>query len=149
MHSFAAAGASFLIAVLWFDLMFDVQVRNRSGEVLPPDLLDSISAYYKRVTTDAKPMSNLIALVMILTLGALVVEIVRREVPLWLSIASLLLAASAICLAALRIVSNAVRLGSGIGTPEERSRVARSIYRDHVFCLVAMIGAAALQLSVH
>ena len=28
MHSFAAAGAAFLLAVLWFDLMFDVQTRN-------------------------------------------------------------------------------------------------------------------------
>src|SRR6267378_4476866 len=28
MHSFAAAGAGFLLAVLWFDLMFDVQTRE-------------------------------------------------------------------------------------------------------------------------
>lgn len=33
MHSFAAAG--FLLAVLWFDLMFDVQTRKHAGGVLP------------------------------------------------------------------------------------------------------------------
>ncbi len=32
MHAFAAAGAAFLICVLWFDLMFDAQVRGHDGE---------------------------------------------------------------------------------------------------------------------
>jgi len=35
MHTFAAAGAGFLLAVLWFDLMFDVQTRKYTGD-LPP-----------------------------------------------------------------------------------------------------------------
>ena len=42
MHTCAAAGAAFLLAVLWFDLMFDVQTRkcvenpllNDSGRVV-------------------------------------------------------------------------------------------------------------------
>jgi len=53
MHSFVAAGAGFLLAVLWFDLMFDVQTRKHASDVLPPDVLTSISTYYRRVTTDA------------------------------------------------------------------------------------------------
>ena len=36
MHTFAAAGAAFLLAVLWFDLMFDVQVRRHPVGTLPP-----------------------------------------------------------------------------------------------------------------
>jgi hypothetical protein len=28
MHAFAAAGAGFLLAVLWFDLMFDVHLAK-------------------------------------------------------------------------------------------------------------------------
>ena len=68
MHTFAAAGAGFLLAVLWFDLMFDVQTRKHTGEVLPPEVLTSISAYYRRVTTEAYPMNRLVALVMLLTL---------------------------------------------------------------------------------
>ena len=45
MHTFAAAGAGFLLAVLWFDLMFDVQTRKYPDEALPAEVLASISAY--------------------------------------------------------------------------------------------------------
>ena len=61
MNTFVAAGAGFLLAVLWFDLMFDTQTDKHSGDVLPSDVLASISAYYRRVTTDAYPMNRLIA----------------------------------------------------------------------------------------
>ena len=44
MHTFAAAGAAFLLAVLWFDLMFDVQVRRHPTDPLPAEVLASISA---------------------------------------------------------------------------------------------------------
>jgi hypothetical protein len=49
MHTFAATGAGFLLAVLWFDLMFDVQLRRHTENPLPPEVLASISAYYLRV----------------------------------------------------------------------------------------------------
>ena len=42
MHAFVAAGAGFLLAVLWFDLMFDVQTRKHVGNPLPPEVLASI-----------------------------------------------------------------------------------------------------------
>src|SRR5712675_1810396 len=76
MHTFIAAGAGFLLAVLWFDLMFDVQTRKHSGNPLPPEVLASISAYYRRVTTEAYPMNRLVALIMLLTLAAICGEIV-------------------------------------------------------------------------
>src|SRR5271169_6273708 len=81
MHTYAAAGTSFLLAVLWFDLMFDVQTRKAAGDVLPADVLASISAYYRRVTTEAYPMNRLVALVMVLTLLAIVLEIVAGKSP--------------------------------------------------------------------
>jgi hypothetical protein len=56
-----AAGAGFLLAVLWFDLMFDVQVLGQGGPVLAEERLSSIAAYYARVTTAARPMNRLIA----------------------------------------------------------------------------------------
>ncbi len=49
MEAFVTAGAGFLLAVLWFDLMFDVQARG----TVTDDAIASISAYYRRVTTDA------------------------------------------------------------------------------------------------
>src|SRR5437667_3401644 len=77
-HTFAAAGAGFLLAVLWFDLMFDVQTRKPPhSAVLPPEVLALISAYYRRVTTEAYPMNRLVALVMLLTLAAICAEIAQ------------------------------------------------------------------------
>jgi hypothetical protein len=57
-------GAGFLGAVLWMDLMFDVQVRGHRGRELPEEVLTSITSYYRRATTQARPMNRLIALVM-------------------------------------------------------------------------------------
>ena len=54
MAAFVTAGAGFLLAVLWFDLMFDVQVIGHRGAVLPEAVLASIAAYYARVTTRAR-----------------------------------------------------------------------------------------------
>ena len=44
MYAIAAAGASFLLAALWFDLMFDMQTREQAGDPLPPEVPASISA---------------------------------------------------------------------------------------------------------
>jgi hypothetical protein len=63
MPTIAAAGSVLLLAVLWLDLMFDVQSRKHAGGLLPTEVLASISAYYRRVTTEAYPMNRLVALV--------------------------------------------------------------------------------------
>ena len=147
MHALVAAGASFLAAVLWFDLMFDVQARRHRGEALPPEVLTSIAAYYRRVTTDARPMNLLVALVMVLTFVLMAAEIVAnagRGVADWVSLAAV---ASALGLARTRTVPSAVRLGSAKDTAEVQSRLARAVLRDHQFCLAAMILVDALQLS--
>jgi hypothetical protein len=143
--AFAAAGSAFLIAVLWFDLMFDVQARGRQ-EPLPTSVLASIGAYYRRVTTDASPMGRLVSVVMLATLAALVAEIALRAAPLWLSLASLVLTLGAVGLAIGRTVRNAVRLGAGEGDEPARTRLARLIFSDHLYCLAAMTSSLALQL---
>ena len=58
MHLAATTGLGFLLAVLWFDLMFDVQVVGHREPLLPVAVLDSIGAYYRRVTTNARPMNR-------------------------------------------------------------------------------------------
>ncbi len=147
MHAFAAAGAGFLVAVLWFDLMFDVQARRQPGDTISPEALASISAYYRRVTTDARPMNRLIALVMGLTLLAIVVEIIRGVEPWWTGWASLAIAASAIGLALGRTIRNAVRLGAGKDSLDARARLARAVYQDHLYCFSAMVLVVGLQLA--
>ena len=147
MNAIAAAGAGFLVAVLWFDLMFDVQTRGHGGETLPADVLASISAYYRRVTTDARPMNQLVAAMMLVTLAAIVAEIVRGQHPIWIGWLSLALTASAVGLAMARTVKNAVGLGRATDPLDAQSRLARTIYRDHVFCIAAMTGVLAQQLA--
>jgi hypothetical protein len=147
MHSVAAAGAGFLLAVLWFDLMFDVQVRGKEGRTLPPEVLDSIAAYYRRVTTEARPMNRLVSVAMFVTVAAIVVEIAKGVDPLWQSGGSLLFLLGAVGLALTRTFRNAATLGGGADTPEIRSRLARLIYRDHLCCLGAIVVVIGLQLA--
>jgi hypothetical protein len=147
MHACAAAGAAFLVAVLWFDLMFDVQTRRHAGDSLPAEVLASIGGYYRRVTTEATPMNRLITVVMGLTALSIVAEIVRGAAPWWIGWISLGAAISGIGLAAARTVPDAVRLGRGVDPIDVQSRLARSVYRDHVFCLSAMVLVVALQLA--
>jgi hypothetical protein len=146
MHSFAAAGAAFLLAVLWFDLMFDVLTRKHAGDPLLPEVLASISSYYRRVTTEAYPMNRLVALVMLLTLAAIVTEIVQGEYAWWIGWGSLLLAGSGFVPTMTRTVPNARRLGSAQDSAEEQSRLARAICRDHMFSFARMSCVLLLQL---
>jgi hypothetical protein len=150
MRSFAAAGAGFLLAVLWFDLMFDVQTRKHPGDPLPPEVLTSISAYYRRVTTEAYPMNRLVALVMLLTLAAICGEIVLQgQNPWWIGWGSLALAGSGFVPTMIRTVPNAKRLGTAADSAEEQSRLARAICRDHMFSFARMSAVLALQLIAH
>ena len=146
MQTIVAAGAGFLLAVLWFDLMFDVQTRGHEGAALPPEVLGSIRAYYKRVTTDAYPRNRLVAAVMLLTLLGIIAEVVLGVVPWWVAWGSLALSGSGIVPSLTRTVPNAVRLGSGVDSAEEQSALARSIYRAHRFAFARMSGVLLLQL---
>ena len=147
MHTFVAAGAGFLLAVLWFDLMFDVQTRKHAGDPLPPEVLASISAYYRRVTTDAYPMNRLVALVMVLTLVAIGAQIVEAASPWWIGWGSLALAGSGFVPTLARTVPNARRLGSAKDSPDTQSTLARSVCRDHLFSFARMSLVLGLQLS--
>jgi hypothetical protein len=147
VNAFAAAGAGFLIAVLWFDLMFDVQVLGGEGGELPEEVLASIAAYYARVTTAARPMNRLIATVMLATISAVIVEIAARGEPAWLAWISLALVLPPVALAAARTVPSAVRLSSRVDAPAQQSALARSILRDHLLCISAITTLLVLQLA--
>ncbi|MFI4935701.1 MAG: hypothetical protein ACHP7N_13845 [Caulobacterales bacterium] len=146
MHAFAAAGAGFLMAVLWFDLMFDVQAR-RGGAVAPEAALASICAYYRRVTTEASPMGRVVSLVMLATVAAIIAGIVRGETPWWIGWPSLAAALVGMGLALARTVRNAVRLGAAADPPAEQTRLARLILADHLVSLAAMTLVLGLQLA--
>ena len=145
--AFVTAGAGFLLAVLWFDLMFDVQVARHTTGTLPEGVLSSIASYYRRATTEARPMNRLIAAVMVLTIVAIGVQIASAERQEWVAWISLALALAAILLAAAHTVPRAVRLGARTDPPPRQSELAREIFRDHLFCLLAMAAVLVLQLS--
>jgi hypothetical protein len=147
LNAIAAAGAGFLLCVLWFDLMFDVQALRAPGGELSEAVLASVAAYYARVTTAARPMNRLIALVMLATLAAIVAEIARGEVGAAVGWASLALAAGPIALAGAVTVPSAVRLGTRADTPARQSALARSIGRQHLLCLAGIAALLALQLA--
>jgi hypothetical protein len=143
------ACSGFLLAVLWMDLIFDSQVvphRNSSGP-LPEPVLESIAAYYHRATTTSRPMGRLIAVVMVILLGALGFHAVRGHDPGWLLGTSAALAGVPIALALARTVPNAVRLGNRVGSPADQTRLARSILADHVICFGCMLGFVALWVT--
>ena len=148
MTAFVTAGAGFLSAVLWFDLIFDSQVRRHAAEPhLPEDVLASIAAYYRRATTEAHPMSLLVAAVMAGTLAALVAQLAGDAVDDWVAVFALIPAATAIGIAGLSTVPNARRLGARRDPLAVQSGLARAIYRDHVVCLTLIVGVLAIELG--
>jgi hypothetical protein len=147
--SLLTACSGFLFAVLWMDLIFDVQVlRHRAaGEELPEPVLASIAGYYHRATTTSRPMSRLIALVMLTLLGALGFQATRGQDPGWLLVVSALLAGTPTMLALTQTVPDAVRLGHRTDSPPEQTRLARSICRDHLVCAGCMLAFLVLWVA--
>ena len=143
----AVACAGFLAAVLWMDLMFDVQVLRHGSLELPEAVLASIAAYYRRVTTDASPLGYLIGVVMAVTVVSVSAQAIRAPGPPWRRLVPVVLLVGPILLAAARVFPNAVRLGARLGSPAGQSALARAICRDHLVCLVCVGGFLAIQLG--
>ena len=138
----------FLLGVLWMDLMFDVQVLPQlfGGASIPEAALDSISAYYRRVTTDARPMGHLVGTGIALSVLGSLAQGVGAAGGLWYRFAPLLFSGIPGSLAALRTVPNAIRLGGRADTLEVQAELARSILLDHLICVTSIAIFIALQL---
>ena len=146
MATLLTACGGFLLAVLWMDLIFDIQVlQHRSTrDELPEAVLASIADYYHRATTTSRPMSRLIALVMVILLGALGFQAARGHDPGWLLATSAGLAGVPMVLALTHTVPSAVRLGHRADSRAEQTRLARSICRDHLICAGGMLAFLVL-----
>jgi hypothetical protein len=145
VSSLLAACGGFLLAVLWMDLIFDVQVlrhRDRAAE-LPDAVLASIATYYRRVTTTARPMGHLVGAAAALPPGRAVAFASGSR---GFALAGLLLCGIPILLALLRVVPNAVRLATRSDTARVQTALARSICTDHLVCLAAILGFIVVQL---
>jgi hypothetical protein len=92
-------------------------------------------------------MSRLIAVVMVVLLGALGFRAARGHDPGWLLAVSALLAGGPILLALTHTVPNAARLGSRSGDRAEQTALARSIWRDHLVCAGCMLAFLVLWVT--
>ena len=126
--------------------MFDVQARRHPENDVPAEARASIGAYYARVTTEASPMSRLVAVAMLTTIAAIGAELVRDDLPAWRAWPALLLTLGAVGLAAGRTVGNAQRLGRQSDDAAQQSRLAHMILRDHLLCIGAIALVLLLQL---
>jgi hypothetical protein len=140
-----SACGGFLLAVLWMDLLFDIQVmRHRTGDV-PDDVLASIAAYYRRVTTTSRPMGRLVVAVMVVALATLGVELATVG-PRWHVLASCGLGGAPIIGAIVKTFGDAARLGARRDDIATQSALARSIFREHVWYVVGITSLIALQI---
>ena len=145
VHALLAACGGFLLAVLWFDLMFDVQVLGQASP-LPDATRASIAHYYARVTGGAHPMQRLIALVMaVAVLGSFTRAWRSGRLLPWVAFGTAIVPVG---LAGARVLPNAVRLGTGMGTPLEQSALARAVFLDHVFCWISIAVFTAIQIAL-
>jgi cytochrome bd-type quinol oxidase subunit 2 len=147
VQPFVTAGTGFLLCVLWFDLMFDVQVlKHRGHGAVREEVLASIAGYYRRVTR-AMPMNRLVAVVMLGTVAAIVAEIAGDDTEEWAAWASLILVVPPIVLAFVHTFPLGARLGSRRDPVSVQSALARSICRDHLLCLAAIVPLLVIQLA--
>jgi hypothetical protein len=148
MPRILAASGGFLLAVLWMDLMFDVQVlaSELGGAPMPESALASSAGYYRHVVTESALMRQFISLVIVVTVGGSLVQATRGGGARWRRILAPLLCGSASTLAALRIIPNAARLGARTDPTEGQSALAAAIFHDHVLCFVAIAAFVAIQL---
>ena len=84
---------------------------------------------------------------MVVLLGALVVQAIRSDEPLWVTVMSIPAALLGIGLATVRIFGRARRLGARTDPPAVQSELARDIFQAHVVCLAAMVTLLAVQLA--
>jgi hypothetical protein len=91
-------------------------------------------------------MNLLVAVAMLGTLAAVVVELFRDVDPTWTGWASLALLVVPILLAQLRTVPNAVKLGRRADPVPVQSALARVILRDHLVCIGALVAVLIVQL---
>lgn len=135
------AGGGFLLAVLWMDLMFDVQYFGDA----PAVGVQSMAAYYHRVTLDAGWMTYLVAAVMLVTIAGVIVQLRRSSEPRWRRITIAALALVPIALA-LSVVLPAARELATTAAVEDRLLLARTIAVSHIACFASIATFIGVQL---
>jgi len=144
------AGLGFLAGILWLDLIFDAQMlgMRERDDLQRAEALNSVSAYYRHALGGARRLDVFIAVVMMLTLAAIIVQWIGHASPAWVSWTSLIATVVPISIAAGHTIPSAKRLAA---TPPEatgeRQRLARSVLRDHIVAFSGILLALSVQLA--
>lgn len=135
------AGSGFLLAVLWMDLMFDLQVlghrvrSSRAGAGVHRGLLPSRDDHLAPDgPADRSGHGDCV--------GRVGISGSQGHDPGWLLLASAGLAGIPVGLAWVHTVPCAVRLGNRVDDAAQQSRLARAICRDHLLgtgCMAAFV----------
>ena len=80
------------------------------------------------------------------SIATLLMQIIGGSQQRLVGLLSLPFCGAPILLAGLRVVPNAVRLGSRVDSAGEQSRLARAICRDHLLCLGGIVIFVTVQL---
>jgi hypothetical protein len=91
-------------------------------------------------------MNRLVAAAMLTTVVAILVQLIRDDAPRWVSAVSALTALVPIGVAGGRTVPSAVRLGARQDSVAAQSSLARSVCRDHLFCVSGIATLLLVQL---
>ena len=140
----------FLLAVLWFDLMFDTAALPFAwrGQDVSMQAVDVIAAYYRRAVIASFPMNLLVAVMM---LGALACALWRLafdvETPLWVRAVCVVLVGAAVVVALLKTVPEARRLGQQNDPLPVQATLAVSILKAHIAFFAMMLSFVILQYA--
>lgn len=149
-RALALMGGGFLLAVLWFDLKFDILALEalRTGGAVSEDALSIIRTYYKQaLATESGGFPLIISMMAIANLGALL-QLRDQAVSLWVRVLAMGLVFPPVSLAGIRVVPNARVLGEGQISLAEQSDLAILILQDHLYCIVSICAFLALQLTL-
>ena len=142
-------GGGFLLAVLWFDLKFDVLVLDRLTSDAPIDAaaIAGLRAYYAQALGTENAGFPLVSTMMGLSVLARLWQVREpggRGFSAWVSLALLV---PPIALAGARIVPNAATLAHASAPLAEQDALATSILVDHLYCLASIAAFLVFEVA--
>lgn len=149
-HVIQAITGGFILAVLWFDLKFDLLAYPHMmyGVELAGQDLATIKSYYLQVLSMERAGFPLITIMMLACIIATLFESIRgRHISPWRRIAAPLLVIPPILLAGIRVVPTAGTLAQSTASHADQVTLSVAILQDHLFCFVSISCFLLLQVT--
>jgi len=135
----------FILCMHWFLLMADSHVDGITTEIVPPDVIATIMAYY---TVVFGPMTWLIKIFILLMFVTATLQLFIREIPWYLKWPIFLIKTPLILQGVFRIIPLVDHFILNTDTPEVQSQIVRTVHDAHVLSVYGTALAIVLQLGV-